>query len=361
MGIELRRFDIVNDGINEQRELFSTCFPETNGTWSAGTGYHSWKFLSADCLEIDNPSYEYGAWIDEELVGYYGVIPIQYRIGESVCTAGLVCDVMTDPNQQGKGIFTALGKYATDDLVEQNIDFTTGYPIRPEVLPGHLRVGWRVAFELPIYILPVGVRSVLGKFRLPAILRFLFFVPLFLVKLVSNWTAKSEYSVETCSSKTLLEEDSQEFYRKWEDEQINFLVRSTKFLTWRLGASDRHYEVALAHDGREIAAIAIVSQTTYNGIRVLAILDICVLKGRERAGAALGVYCRDKCIEKNLDAAVVMAAPTTFRKSGLSKALFFKVPIKFKLIVKSLYSKATWTDLLREENWHITWLDTDNL
>ena len=31
------------------------------------------------------------------------------------------------------------------------MDLCVGFPIRPEVFPGHIKVGWKVAFDLPVY------------------------------------------------------------------------------------------------------------------------------------------------------------------------------------------------------------------
>lgn len=361
MGIELRRFDIVKDGIAEQRELFSTCFPETNGTWSAGAGYHSWKFLSADSLEFDSPSYEYGAWIDGELVGYYGVIPVQYKIGESVCTAGLVCDVMTDPNQQGKGIFTSLGKYATDDLKQQGIDFTTGYPIRPEVLPGHLRVGWRVAFELPIYASPVGTSSILKNKGLPSWLGAPFSWLFNAVSRCLNPRLLRDYVAEVCPVGFLYTTEAIEYITECQSSHTNTLLRTENFLRWRLNAEDRCYDIIVVRRNDRIEGLAIVSATSYHSINVLAILDVLLVSETTDAGRVLGLKCREICKQRNLDAAVLMASSATFKSSGLAKALFIKLPVRFKLIIKCLSDAATWEQLLAPQNWHITWLDTDNL
>jgi len=43
------------------------------------------------------------------------------------------------------------GRYATEIMADEGVSFVTGYPIRPSVLPGHIKVGWKVAFDLPVY------------------------------------------------------------------------------------------------------------------------------------------------------------------------------------------------------------------
>src|SRR5436305_445431 len=66
-------------------------------------------------------------------------------------TCGMVCDVMTHSSTRGRGVFTELGRFSLKNLGSQGVGFVSGYPIRAEVLPGHLKVGWNVAFCLPLY------------------------------------------------------------------------------------------------------------------------------------------------------------------------------------------------------------------
>jgi hypothetical protein len=37
----------------------------------------------------------------------------------------------------------------------------TGYPIRPEVIPGHLKVGWSIVAKLPVYVKVVRTDALL--------------------------------------------------------------------------------------------------------------------------------------------------------------------------------------------------------
>ena len=78
--------------------------------------------------------------------GYYAAIPYRYSIAGEQHDAGMVCDVMTDPAQQGKGIFTKLGAYSTDDLKKKGLAFTTELTTVP-VLGQAL---WRVTPDLAI-------------------------------------------------------------------------------------------------------------------------------------------------------------------------------------------------------------------
>ena len=100
---------------------------------------------------------------DGRILGYYAAIPYPYQIGGRRLLVGMVCDVMTHSDARGRGVFTELGRFALSSLEATDLAFVTGYPIRPEVMGGHLRAGWQVAFALPMYLMPLRADSMLAS------------------------------------------------------------------------------------------------------------------------------------------------------------------------------------------------------
>ena len=136
MEVKLESFD-YKKGLNQQRKLFTECFPENIGSPVAGNKHYLWKFQGFPHIPH---SYEYVALQEDNIIGYYAAIPYKYKVNKNYVIAGMVCDVMTGVKARGKGIFTKLGKYSLEKLKNSGIGFTTGYPIRPEVIPGHKKV-----------------------------------------------------------------------------------------------------------------------------------------------------------------------------------------------------------------------------
>ena len=97
MDITCRKFDPEKE-LEQQRELFIDCFPENIGTPVVGREHYGWKFRTFPDVP---PSYEYAAWSDNEMVGYYAAIPYLYQIGEHTVSVGMVCDVMTKSSCRG--------------------------------------------------------------------------------------------------------------------------------------------------------------------------------------------------------------------------------------------------------------------
>lgn len=118
--MEFKPFDYQVELV-PQRALFCECFPETIGQPVTSTEHYHWKFQNG----VGEPSsYEYGAYENDELIGYYAAISYPYIIDGQNITAGMVCDVMTGVKARGKGVFTRLGVYSTDQLKENGVDFS---------------------------------------------------------------------------------------------------------------------------------------------------------------------------------------------------------------------------------------------
>ena len=224
----------------------------------------------------------------KELVGYYAALPYIYQIDGQPIACGMVCDVMTHPDRRGKGIFTKIDHYSTSEMKKNNLAFTTGYPIRPEVIPGHIKVGWKIVQEMPIYLRLVGTKTLL-----PKAVQFLAPLLNIFVILAQSWTliSFSKYQVET-----LLKEDFfrnyknlyQDFLKTWLAEQDNALIKSLPFSEWKTGAPESIYRFLVSMKGQQMVGVSIVRLTVLRSVDSLAILDFMIL--REHFPAAKTIH-----------------------------------------------------------------------
>lgn len=359
MSIEYAQFDRSTQ-LDEQRKLFLQCFPETTGLEDSSKKHYNWKFTS--CPVGETPSIEYCALMNGRLVGYYAAIPYKYRIAGVERTAAMVCDVMTAPSTRGKGVFTKLGSYATEQMEAAGLDFTSGYPVRPEVMPGHLKVGWSIVATMPVYVKLLACRSLLKKFRLG------------LVAGLANWMLGSVHKInDLCSSSTtkvealepneVLESSWYDgFYEAWAGSKVNVLIKSKSFLRWRLSAPGAKYKIFISRTpAGSVTGMCIGRLTELKGIRTLAILDIMMLAGHER---------NFRCIDRSLityarasgaEAIATMIAPHLASAYFLRSRLYLKSGHVFSLIIKNLTRIIPDKVLVNAINWHVMWLDSDDL
>ncbi len=339
----------------EQRKLFELSFPETAQTSLISNEHYDWKFKS---FAANPPSYQYVA-TDEQLVGYYAALPYKYKIGSQVLRCGMVCDVMTHPQRRGKGIFTKLGQYATDQMRDEGLDFTSGYPIRPEVIPGHLKVGWQVVVKMPMYLRLLGLRSFL-----PAALKWTaFFVNPCIrwAQFSSNWK-DSNYRCEVLSREVFLKSTAySEFLQTWLAEQENALIKDLDFLAWRTQAPQTQYHFFVLFAGAKMVGFSLARGVALKGIASFAVLDFMVLKNHLAGAKTLHQHLKKMALERQDDVVVCMATPTWAKKYGFKKNFYFPTPAVFSLIIKKLKDFPESSLLFKKESWHLFWIDSDDL
>ena len=353
MDISLRSFDFKLD-LRRQRELFKDCFPETVGDSIQSEAHYIWKFHS-----LGTPSsWEYICENGEELVGYYAALPYKYKIGGVFTIVGMVCDVMTSSKYRGKGIFTKLGNYSTREL-SYDVPFTMGYPIRPDVIPGHLKIGWKVAFRLPLYIKFVKSDSLLKRYRLklfcPIVNVFLKFYNNIVKQRANNKYSSFIYNdlENVC--------DFEKFIDKWQSIVDNVLVKNIYFYKWRFGAPGREYIFLAVKKEEKTVGLVVLRQIVKYEVPTLCIIDYMVIPGHEKCHGNINKSLKELAILKNAEALMTMMSKVSARKYKLINNGFFRSPFSFKLIIKNLTNKFSNDQLFDKKRWHLMWVDSDDL
>lgn len=85
----------------------------------------------------------------ERVVGHFGFVPRRFTIGDAL----LGVDAMVDPDARRGGVFTRLAQFAIA-RVRNDVPFAIAWQIRPAVLEGMLRAGWRAILSAPVLLRP---------------------------------------------------------------------------------------------------------------------------------------------------------------------------------------------------------------
>ncbi|HEY2217284.1 MAG TPA: GNAT family N-acetyltransferase [Solirubrobacteraceae bacterium] len=345
--------------LTEQRELFEDAFPENKGAPPASVETYRWKFHG---FPASPPSYEYMALEDGRMVGYYAAIPYRYQIGGSMRRVGMACDVMTHSQARGKGVFTSLGRYSLAEMQQAGVDLMTGYPIRPGVMGGHLRVGWTIAFELPMYLHPLKSNAILRSKRLGWLAPPVNVGIGIFQRLLGGRSSDAGLRVNTGPAPELLRSEAfAEFVQRWSQSVPNHLIKSADFYDWRLAAPGTQYQAFLAQRDEQIVAAAVVREQDLQGIPSLALLDLMVVDGEERTLGLLYRTIADQARRLGVEAVVTMMSKHSAKRYRLARHGFLKSPFTFKLIVKALREDISAEDLCSEADWHLMWIDSDDL
>ena len=343
------RFDLFDStqSLEAQRELFRDCFPETAGQAIQDSRHYRWKFHQ---FPDPKPSSEYAAWEEQQLVGYYAALPYAYTVFGKPARSAM----------RGKGIFTKLGAFSIQELSNEGWDFSIGYPIRPEVIPGHIKVGWQVAFPLPMYLKPLRSNRILASKNLQM------FAPLANLGcwafnfLTRGWKANGYEAFSQPSPQFLQHPGLSDFIQRWQNHLPIALHKTPAFLAWRLGAPETRYHATLVERNGQVVAMAVTRVCDLKGIPALAVLDFMCLPGEE---ACLGNLHRELERLAGRESCEVICgiwSKTWAAKYRLMRHGFLRTPFVFRVILRSL-ATSYGQDFFNERNWHLMWLDSDDL
>ena len=355
MELSFSKFD-YNQNLPQQRDLFKDCFPETNGEVIQEEIHYTWKFHS-----FPHPvqSYEYTCYSGSEMVGYYAAIPYRYKIGKKVTSVGMVCDVMTSSKHRGKGIFTRMGTYATGQLTAE-VPFTMGYPIRKEVIPGHLKVGWQIPFSMPLYMKFIRSNALLKSKRLG------FLAPIANVGIkLYNGLVKTKLNKKynfKLSANINDVKGYDAFAKEWSGSIPNALIKDLPFANWRYSAPERNYQFLSVYNGDE-KMIGFVSfrNIVKEGVPSYGILDYMVLPDYKDCHGLINKALVDCAKKEKVEAFLTMMSKNSASEYQLYKNGYFKSPFVFQLIIKNLTKEFSEKELFNENNWHLMWVDSDDL
>jgi hypothetical protein len=346
----------------EYLELFADAFPENRGTSLATAGHYRWKYRSP---ALGMPAFEFGAYAEGRLVGYYAALPYAYSIDGRVRPIAMVCDVMTHTRLRGAGIFTALGRHATQAMARTEMSFCTGYPVRPAVLPGHLKVGWEVLFPLPVYLKLLDAEPLLrerGAAWLGGPVRLLLGGYQAICRAGCGLSRRTPPPWQALSIDEFFGHPGYpEFFRRWSAQYPHFLVKTEPFLRWRLGAPSALYCMVAVACGDARVALAITRRTELKGLDVVAVLDLMIPpECLHLAGAvhdALAAHARET---RAAGIALMCTQPDALRWQ-LAAHGYWKAPYTFQFILKWLAAGPPPEALRDPARWHLMWIDSDDL
>lgn len=129
------------------------------------TELYRWKHE----LNAFGPSPTWVATDGKRVVGVRIFMRWEFLRGGRVLRAVRAVDTATDPDYQGRGLFTRLTLHALDEMRADGVDFVFNTP-NDQSRPGYLKMGWRQVGNLPAAVRPAGLGSVakMARARVPS-------------------------------------------------------------------------------------------------------------------------------------------------------------------------------------------------
>jgi GNAT superfamily N-acetyltransferase len=190
--------------------------------------YFAWK-------HEQNPFGQSPMWVacdGSRVVGFRTFLRWEFVERDRTVRAVRAVDTATDPDYQGRGIFTSLTLAALDELRAEGVDTVFNTP-NDQSLPGYLKMGWRVVGRLPVSVMPTRLRSfvALARARVPASLS----------SVIVNTGVEPEQAFGDPDAVARLLAT----VRLGPDLTTR---RTPEFLAWRYGLPSLHYRILLTGD-----------------------------------------------------------------------------------------------------------------
>lgn len=329
--------------------------------------YWRWEF-------VDNhagPARMFVAVDGDHIVGHYAVIPQRFLLDQELLDGSIVVDVMTHPGYRFQGMFTTLGRFSLDRCAaETQLEFTTGYPIRQEVIPGHLKVGWRIRFKIGTYVMPLSIASLVqARYnwleKVPLLPTLAFAVPSVFARAWSRakLRRRGNHRIERLTAV-----DADRFGRFWDKVRVappkRCMVqeRTPDYLAWRFDANpSRHYTYHAAVDEAGELRGFLVSRVAFLLYsEAMIVVDACLLPGEgEDTVRALFADVRELALAEDCPMLAMMVTQPNPYIPGPRRLGFVRVPFEFSFITRPLTEQTDSED--DELRWHLMWGDTDDV
>jgi hypothetical protein len=214
--------------------------------------------------------------VANEIAGGYGILSMPIK---GPYKYGLVADVYTSSKYQKQGVFSKLGELVRQPIKDEGYDIAVGFPVRPNVIPGHLKVGWQVAFKMPVFISPSVLQLTLSAF---SGLNRKFVV------------VNRKFSGVTKDVAKFL---SVSYSQNLDGSKVSKTLEP-QYLNWRLSRPGTEYTESIVFKGNEIVAWVISRKVKINGVSIWAVLEIQFASGF-RSAVKFAVRCLGKKALKN--------------------------------------------------------------
>ena len=308
----------------------------------------NWKFESEKSQLLSLCGFN-----NQNLETFYGVLPRNYTLNGNQLDVGLVVDVMTNTALRGQGLFVRSGLEAIKRLEKTNVKTVIGFPIRKEVLPGHLKVGWNVQLTMPIYLCPVGCAEN-TRFKRRLISAF--------ARISRSVSAPLRMSksqiIEIAVSELLENQNLLNFFSARTEQNLIQIDKSKEFLFWRLNRPGVDYKVFLC-SYKSLKAVAIVRKMDLNGFQTIAFLDFCS-EGAKWTRAMIR-HLMDYAKDQKVDFLAISTNPTNAKRLKILQTGFVRSHKKFKVITRSIGHDLNPFTQSDESSFRMTWLDSDTV
>ena len=288
------------------------------------------------------------------LAGQYLVIPTNYQINGIAISGSLSLNTLTHPDHRGKGLFTKMANATYVDCAKNDNYFTTGFP-NPMSYPGFVKkLDFTHLGDIPLLVKPLKPFKIAmsyfkkGKEKHGDEIDF---------KSAEHKKNIREFDFNN-------EEDKQKYNSFWNKVKTNYPISTNKdfdFLKWRYcDHPTKKYKVFCSFNGSDISGLIIMRAEYVWGFNAGIIMDVMLLDFEDKV---LLRFASKSFRKMNLDFIVALHSNirehNTLKKSGFFNIPQKLLPQKIHYIVRKNKAFESEGEIIKAENWKLTFGDYD--
>ena len=285
----------------------------------------------------------------DEIIGHDAFISWRFKLAEQNVLAYQVVDAITHPDYQKQGIFTTLDSMLLAEAKARGAPFAVGFPNRL-TWSTNLKIGWQVGARLPYLfkiLNPLGI--IYRKFISTNIDRKSDFP--------SPISGDTENNIEF---RLLSNENENNMWKQVESTKPLMTIRDYTFLKWRYEENPRvaYYRVTYEEQGK-IKGYIVFRFKIIGGLRMVVIVDFIVPAHRYDIAKYLLKTAESKIRSARADCIFTIMSQGTVQLRALIRKGFFHLPKKSGIFAIFPLNYNLSLQLLKAENWFLTFGDTD--
>ena len=297
---------------------------------------------------------------DKNLVAHYGGVPFRFQWGKDDLLGLLASNLVVAKDFRKQSPFLALQRSFAKAYPQRGYSFAYGAITRKGVLEPHLRMGWKLAGSLSVYVRPVAAEKIMKKLTKGIFLSRLISLPMKLGQRIFNLITTPKLTTISIRFINQFDDSWNVFLKKWMEEQDICAVRSPEVLNWRYCQfSERNYQILAAYENSTPVGYLVMRKMPMREFMSMAITEI--LGKQSRPEVFKGLIRAAILYAKNAEVDLMATALTDHDNLKLlfQKAGFIRTHEKFSIVTH--YPKSFLSDPIATlfTRWRLNWFDHD--
>jgi GNAT superfamily N-acetyltransferase len=319
--------------------------------------YYAWKYGR-------NPAGKPIVWIaeeDDELAGFFGVVPKRFWIHDKEVLCGEMVDAFLSPKFQGRGVFQKLVRNVFDECHKIGIEYLLGSPneiARPIWVK---RYGFREIFDYRSMVRPFNFSSIIRKKIKNRLLSKLLMFPIsFLFRLIFQlYYRDKSIALEEI---TLPDKKIDGVWKACMNGYLFSLVKSSDYLKWRYQDNPEFYRYYLVRKEDKPYGFVIVKINTLKSYTFAHLVDILFPFEDKKFLKCMVSELILSFKENEIDFLSTWAVPGTTIFRYFKRIGFFVRKKKFYMVIRSEKEGEVLTDEVdHRDYWQFCQGDTDGI